>query len=733
MHKRKRARDDNYYRRPLSQDAKKGLLIVLLLLATSLILLSAFGLAGVAGIYIDRYMALGFGWTRLVVALSLLIVALGFIFPNSERLTKWTYTGLLLFFLSGNALINLLTIKGGAITPKLLAENGGYFGLILERQGFTMLGFWGAFVVLTALLAVSLVLIFHSSFDDLRDLISRLKEAKYAREERRHEENDSEGEDDDSETVNDENLASPAHKRFSIGGGQTHKEETLITKKQKRIELSLDLLDSRPLQPDSGDIGRNSEIIIRTFENFGISTEVVDVSVGPTITQYAIRPADGIKLSRIVGLQSDLALALAAHPIRIEAPIPGKSLVGIEVPNKSIATVSLRSILESKSFKHRDSELSVALGMDVSGKAWVGGLERMPHLLVAGATGSGKSVCLNAMIISLLYQHGPDMLKFILIDPKRVELPAYTGIPHLLVPPITKAEEAINALKWTVREMERRLDVLSANNVRNIASYNKKSTEQMPYIVVIMDELADLMSTSARDVEALVVRIAQMARAVGIHLILATQRPSVDIITGTIKANIPARIAFAVASQTDSRTILDYSGADKLLGRGDMLYTCAELPKARRMQGAFVSDQEIKNIVDALKKENAPDYNYDVLESHKRGGTAFSDGEDSDPLLKDAVEAVLQAGKASTSLLQRRLKVGYSRAARMIDLMEERGIIGVQQGAKPREILIASMDELTDEPPTINNEPPDITEEAEEEYDEDNESNDEPVDEDEDN
>lgn len=674
----------------LSDGVKRGLIFIVLVLVSTLIILSAFGLAGSAGEIIDSGMALLFGWTRLVAALALLIVAIGIAIPHSERISAWTYIGLGLFFLSGNALINLFALKGGELSERLLSANGGYIGLPLQQLGMSTVGMWGSFVILAALVVISLLLMFHSSMDDIKALIARLREG------REYEED----EDEEYEDEEEEEEEKPKKKRAFSGlasrarNSAKDEEAVVVTKRsRKRIELPLNLLDDRKLAPDSGDIERNSELIENTFDNFGIDVEVVDVSVGPTITQYAIRPADGIKLSRIVGLQNDLALALAAHPIRIEAPIPGKSLVGIEVPNKAIATVSLRSVLESKSFKKSDANLTVSLGMDVTGKSWVTALEKAPHMLVAGATGSGKSVCLNTLIVSLLYQHGPDMLKLILIDPKRVELPAYAGIPHLLVPPITKADEAINALKWTVREMERRLDALSALGVRNISAYNKKADEQMPYIVIVIDELADLMATSSRDVEALVVRIAQMARAVGIHLVLATQRPSVDIITGTIKANIPTRIAFAVASQTDSRTILDYAGAEKLLGRGDMLYTSADLSKARRLQGAFLSDKEIKNVVDALKQEDAPDYNYDVVESHGGGGTVMG-GKEEDPLFEDAVEAILAAGKASTSLLQRRLKIGYSRAARIMDLLEERGIIGEQRGSKPREVLIDSLDEL---------------------------------------
>lgn len=701
----------------LSPGARRGLVSVGLALGGALMLMATFGSAGIVGQWIDAGLGLLFGWTRVLVALGLFVVAVGVLRPSSRHITPWTCAGIVLLVLSGTGLINALSLGSagaGEITDAFLVSHGGYAGMLFERLGRVTIGFWGTIVVLAACVVASGILMLYESFDDIRTLYLGWQERRAeAREEalarmsgrlrvphggegKELGEKKSASDREAPKEENDEESTLPSRAKHTLFGKKAEKDEpALTTKRQQKVELPMSLLDNRPLAPDAGNIEQNGDIIVRTLTTFGIPTEVVDVSIGPTITQYAIRPAEGVKLSRIVGLQSDLALALAAHPIRIEAPIPGKSLVGIEVPNKSIATVSLRTLLESKAFQRRETELTVALGMDVSGKAWVAGLEKMPHLLVAGATGSGKSVCLNTMIVSLLFQHGPDTLKLIMIDPKRVELPAYAGIPHLLVPPITKSEEAINALKWTVREMERRLDMLSAVGARNIAAYNKKSEEQMPFIVVIMDELADLMATSSRDVEALVVRIAQMARAVGIHLILATQRPSVDVITGTIKANIPARIAFAVASQTDSRTILDSAGAEKLLGRGDMLYTCADLPKARRMQGAFVSDQEIKNVVDALKDESPPEYNYEVLERQEGGGVVFgsSDGND-DALLQDAAEVVIAEGRASTSLLQRRLKVGYSRAARIIDLLEEQGVIGPGQGAKPRDILVSSLSEL---------------------------------------
>ena len=516
-------------------------------------------------------------------------------------------------------------------------------------------------------------------------------------------------EDEEFEEADDESSKSKFRTSgLQDGDSQAEYESALTTSGPRRqIDLPINLLEKRTGRPNSGDIARNKDIIERTFEQFGIDVEMGAVQVGPTVTQFTLRPSEGVKISRIVSLQNDLALALAAHPIRIEAPIPGQSLVGIEVPNQSVALVNIRDIIESTEFKKRKTNLSVVLGKDVAGKNWVSELDKMPHLLVAGATGSGKSVCLNTIIVSLLYQNGPDDLKFIMVDPKRVELPIYQGIPHLLVPPITKVEETVNALKWTIREMERRLDLLSKFGARDIKSYNKRSKKKMPYIVIVIDELADVMAASSHEVESSIIRIAQMARAAGIHLIIATQRPSVDVITGLIKANFPARIAFAVASSTDSRTILDSIGAEKLLGRGDMLFSNAELSKPKRIQGAYIADVEIKKVVSHLKIEEEPDYNYIITEKERSGGSIF-DSDDSDELLEDAIEVVLQAEKASTSLLQRRLKIGYSRAARIMDMLEEQGIIGPPSGSKPREILIDSW------PPESNK----VDESEDEEYEE---------------
>ncbi len=416
-----------------------------------------------------------------------------------------------------------------------------------------------------------------------------------------------------------------------------------------------------------------------------------DVRVGPTVTQYTFKPAKGVKVSRITSLNNDLALALAAHPIRIEAPIPGKSLVGSEVPNEKTAMVTFKELIESKSFITREHDMMIALGKDVAGKAWFPDLPRMPHLLIAGATGSGKTVCMNTIIMSLLFENTAADLRMIMVDPKRVELTPYNGIPHLLTPVITNTQKTVNALRWCIGEMDRRFEVMSKSHSRNIDSYNEKYPKnKMPRIVFIIDELADLMATAASDIEAGIIRLAQMARAVGIHLIVATQRPSVDVITGLMKANIPARIAFSVASLTDSRTILDSAGAEKLLGRGDMLFQTAELSKPVRIQGAFISESEMKTVVEHLKGDEEPDYDESIVAKDGASGTMSMFGgpsDDRDPLFLQAQALVVEAKKASASFLQRRLKVGYARAARILDELETAGVVGPSNGSKPREIL----------------------------------------------
>jgi S-DNA-T family DNA segregation ATPase FtsK/SpoIIIE len=433
------------------------------------------------------------------------------------------------------------------------------------------------------------------------------------------------------------------------------------------------------------------------LENFGIPVEMTEVNIGPTVTQYTFKPAEGVKLSKITTLSNNLALALAAHPIRIEAPIPGRALVGIEVPNKRRALVHLRDLIANPALHRSPSSLLFCLGRGVSGAPIYADLGEMPHLLVAGATGTGKTIFLNNLILTLLYRNSPDKLKFILIDPKRVEFRAYNDLPHLLSPVIYNAQKTVNVLQWLTGEMERRFDIFSEVRARDISVYNKMKSvisqgETIPYIILIIDELADLMAAKGREVEAGIVRLAQMARATGIHLVVATQRPSVEVITGLIKANITSRLTFQVASQVDSRTVLDMAGAEKLLGLGDMLFISAKTPKPKRIQGIYISEKEVKKVTNFIKSnqtlEEAPSIVTqdlkDYLSQAEEKGETFYTGED--PLYEEAKRLVIESQKASASLLQRRLRIGYARAARLIDMLEERGIVGPGEGAKPRKV-----------------------------------------------
>jgi S-DNA-T family DNA segregation ATPase FtsK/SpoIIIE len=466
---------------------------------------------------------------------------------------------------------------------------------------------------------------------------------------------------------------------------------------------ALTLLESKQEKADAGDVEGNAKAIKETFANFNIEVEMEGANVGPRVTQYTLKPPTGVKLTKITALENNLALDLAAHSIRMEAPIPGKRAVGIEVPNVKSATVRLRSIFESHDWMEVKGPLGFGIGRDIAGKPVVADLARMPHLLVAGQTGSGKSVMINTILTSLLYRNSPSDLKLILVDPKQVEMKPYDDIPHLLTPVITEPEKCISALKWSVAEMERRYKALADVGKRNIAEYNLvKKEEGMPYIVIVIDELADLMMMAARDVEALIVRIAQKARAVGIHLVLATQRPSVDVITGLIKANVPARIAFTVASQVDSRTIIDQMGAEKLLGMGDMLFQTADMPKPKRVQGAFIDDPETARVTDFIRMQRPPQYDDEIISQpvqlNGKGGVVADmgggGGSSDDDMFRDAVRCVIEGRKASTSLLQRRLRIGYGRAARLIEEMEEQGIVGPADGARPREVLVHSLDEV---------------------------------------
>ncbi len=457
--------------------------------------------------------------------------------------------------------------------------------------------------------------------------------------------------------------------------------------------------EGRSLKGGKKAIADNATKLQKTLYSFGVSAKVENVSVGPAITRYELKPAEGVRVSKIANLADDIALNLAAASIRIEAPIPGKQAVGIEVPNTETEMVHLRDILQTNSFVDHKSRLAFALGKDVAGNEVVTDIAKMPHVLIAGSTGSGKSVCINTLITSIIYKAKPSEVKLLMVDPKVVELSVYNGIPHLLIPVVTDPKKAAGALAWAVQEMVNRYSLFATKGVRDINGYNEAiekegSAEKLPQIVIIIDELADLMMVAAKDVEDAICRLAQMARAAGMHLVIATQRPSVDVITGIIKANIPSRIAFAVSSQVDSRTILDMVGAEKLLGKGDMLFYPSGAPKPTRLQGAFVSDKEVEKIVDFLKSNGEVQYSEDIIETIEKANSTDKELEredcddDTDPFLNDAIETVIETGQASTSFIQRRFKVGYARAGRIIDQMEERGIISGYQGSKPREVLM---------------------------------------------
>ncbi len=474
----------------------------------------------------------------------------------------------------------------------------------------------------------------------------------------------------------------------------------------------LDLLDKNNEKPNAGNTKTNAMIIQKTLENFGIPVEMAEINIGPTVTQYTFKPAAGIKLSKITGLSNNLALGLASHPIRIEAPVPGKSLVGIEVPNKVRVTVKLKDLISEPFFKNSPA-LTLPLGKDVAGFPSYANLARMPHLLVAGATGTGKTIFLNSLISSLLYQNGPELLRLILVDPKRVEFNTYNEIPHILCPVIYDAQKTVNCLNWLINEMGKRFEILSAEKVKNITGYNEKmlkdGREIMPYIVFIVDELADLIMAKGREIEVRIVRLAQLARAVGIHLVLATQRPSVEVLTGLIKANITSRISFQVASQIDSRTVLDVSGAEKLLGQGDLLFISAQVIKPKRIQGSYMSEKEVKKVVKWIVDNNENILPEDELSEELKAeldktivdvsGLAIYSGPGApgeDSLYEEAKRIVIEAKKASASFLQRKLRVGYARAARLLDMLETRGIVGPSDGAKPRKIL-AVQEEIEEE------------------------------------
>ncbi len=694
----------------LSWETKKGIILVFLFAFTGLTFLALFQVAGRFGIFLVKAMRFFFGSAYFLFPFLMLAV-LYFSFISRRQKVKLIHKiGIALFFLSVFGFLHLSIPLSQSVSAALNGQGGGVCGLAGSYFLKYFLGKWGAGIILLSLIIVSFLLVFNTSLDKIffvfkifPKLFSSLrsrKESDEAEEENEEEESEDEPEEKKQNLVftkkeivsSSENAAEPAAKSSEKKEEENFMSSLQLFSKKKNIQIPLNLLDGNSSQPTSGDIKKNVHIIKKTLENFGIEVEMGEVSVGPTVTQYTFKPAEGIKLSRIVSLSNDLALALAAHPIRIEAPIPGKSLVGIEVPNKVVAKVRLRDIISSPEFRKRKSNLMITLGKDVSGKTWMIDLRSNPHLLIAGSTGSGKTICINSLVLSLMYQNSPQDLKFIMVDPKRVELPVYNKTPYLAVPVITNVKQTIIALRWAIGEMERRFEKLSEVGSRDILSYRKKGYE-MPSLVIVIDELADLMAAAGSEMEALIVRLAQMSRAVGIYLILATQRPSVNVITGLIKANITSRIAFSVASLTDSRTILDSSGAEKLLGKGDMLFVSAEISKPKRLQGAFVSEEEIRRVVNFLKEQYTEvEYNDEILQKPEpeAGGqiNGYGQIDQDEELVEEAKKIISKLDYASASYLQRCLRIGYNRAARILDALEAQGIIAPSEGLnKPRKVL----------------------------------------------
>lgn len=729
----------------MKEETVRAVLAIFSFLVVLISILASFGKAGMVGDYSYVFLTrlCGVGYFLIPIVFSLVGIALIQGIEKKFRASKTI--GAILFFLSSLGLIHIIN-----------SGSGGAIGRMVAIPLLKVLDMWASVVLLIAIVIASIFILFEAKLT-----LEQLKLWRYMRKEKNAKKPQAaatyemdEGEKEKVEkAVADANATSGSDDKADEGSEKSKdagkadqsggKKEEQPKKKKGLLSFSdeeegsfvaaaamqaplltafvpppLSLLEKDRGKPETGDIKANANIIKRTLQNFNITVEMDEISIGPSVTRYSLKPAEGVKLSRIVGLNNDLALALAAHPIRIEAPIPGKSLVGIEVPNTAKTTVGLATLLSSDQYQSSEKPLLASLGKDITGHAHFCNVAKAPHMLIAGATGSGKSVTIHAIIASLLYRNSPENLKFIMIDPKRVELTMYNKIPHLLTPVITDAKKSILALKWAGKEMSRRYDVLQSHSARDIDSYHKnvlkpalekraagqdlELPETMPYIVIIIDELADIMQTYPRELESSVVRLAQMSRAVGIHLILSTQRPSVNVITGLIKANIPTRVALQVASQIDSRTILDQMGAENLLGAGDMLYLGPEMAKPVRLQSAFISESEVKRVVnhliEAYKDEIMSEINLTPTEAGS--GAAFSatldldsdslEDQEEDDLYEAARETVVSAGKASTSYIQRKLGVGYSRAAKLMDMLEERGVIGPANGSKPREVIGAS-------------------------------------------
>lgn len=689
---------------------KQAIVAIFFVVLTIFFILSSLGYAGIAGDTTHQFLTYLFGYGFPLAPLVCGLCVYVFLKPrDDERVSVSKLLGVSLLFLSSIGFLQL--VANG---------HGGFVGRIVLYPFEQLFGDIVAGIMLVALILIGIFLTFNTNIIHLfkkeptgeeDEDVALLPSVAIPSEAPTPADVQPPEEESDDESPKKKSLAA----RIISKATATDFVVSSFTGTYAPPPLSLLLKDKG--RPDVGDVKANANIIKRTLKKFNIDVEIDQVTPSPSFTQYAIKPAEGVKLEKIVGLQTNLEYALAASPLRIEAPIPGKSLVGIEVPNKQRQMIGLATLFASPEYTDSPKPLLTVLGKDITGSPLFADVARMPHGLIAGTTGSGKSVAIHNIIISLLFRNSPEQLRFIMVDPKLVELTLYNGIPHLLTPVITDSKKVILALKWAIKEMDRRLEILRDNKVQNISSYHEKvyrpakkkldekpSSEEsdetlpepLPYIVIVIDELADLMSMYPKELEACIVRLAQKSRAAGIHLILSTQRPSVNVITGTIKANIPTRVALQVASQIDSRTILDQTGAEKLLGKGDMLFLSPESNKPRRLQSAFVSEDEVKRVVSYLKEQDA--HSLDTINLDPTGDKAdpnalfagsISDDDADDDLYEEARQIALEAGKISTSFLQRRLRLGYSRAARLVDMLEERGIVGPADGSKPRLVIDA--------------------------------------------
>ncbi len=743
---RKPKKEESKKETVLDGGAKEHIIAVFLIMLSLIFLLSLIGKASVVGEYIDRGLAFLFGTGRYF--LPVIMFVLGVLYFRKMKPIRYTLAalGAVLLYIMLLGLMHIFHETDQMLKLAKIGQAGGYLGLAVAYPLAKFLGKIAAVIILSGFSLIGMILLFNASIFSLMEkirgnvpipMLGKKKESELSTDEEEMEVLDDERKNK-KKGVGEEELKNNIKSLEFVEGPKDEISDDMIdvanSSKQgvggNRVKQnaysgiewrppSFNLVEKNEKRAPNSNHKEVINIIKQTLHNFGIEVSPGEYSVGPTVTQYTFSPAVGVKLSRILSLQDDLALALAASSIRIEAPIPGRSLVGIEVPNKVKSFVKMRTMLESSEFENRKSNISIVWGENVSGKPVLANIEKMPHLMIAGSTGTGKSVCVNVLLTTLLFENSPEDLRMILVDPKRVELSLYGGIPHLLTPVIVESQKVVNALKWAIGEMERRFGLLQEVGSRDILSFNQKVEEgqkrqiidketgevkeeyleKLPYILIVIDELADLMATHGKEVEGLIVRLAQKARAIGIHLVVSTQRPSVEVITGLIKANITTRIAFKVATQIDSRTILDQGGAEKLIGNGDMLYKSADSIQPMRIQGVFISENEVKRVVSAVKKQ-ADKINYDdgedlsqSLEEQLSSATGVfasegTGGEADDELYEKAREIVAKAGKASASMLQRKLRIGFSRAGRIIDLLEENGVIGPADGSRARDVLI---------------------------------------------